>query len=136
MEITETDSELARLGGEETIGRWMALFYEKIGEHPLLAPMFPSLAESREKQIDYMVEFLGGPKRYTEKHGKAFLRFKHRHVKIGQPERDAWLALFLQTLREITDDPAMIEQIEARIAPIATAMINHRPEKEDSYYFN
>ena len=43
----------------------------------------------------FFVEFFGGPPLYSERYGQPFLRFRHRKVKIGQPERDAWMALLM-----------------------------------------
>ena len=128
---------LARLGGEEAVARWMTLFYDRVKTNSVLFPLFQEdLSVSREKQTAYMVEFLGGEAKYTEKYGKPFLRFRHRHVQIGQPERDAWLALFMETLLEITEDQEVISTIEAAVTPIANAMVNHKPGQQDAYYFN
>ena len=130
-------SELEQLGGEAGIRKWMTLFYGAVPDHPVLAPLFTAdLAISLERQTAYMIEFFGGPAKYTESYGKPFLRFRHRHIRIGEPERDAWLALLLKTLEEVTSDEDLIESVRRKIEPIATAMINHHPEKKDAYYFN
>jgi hemoglobin len=130
------EPDLQRLGGEVGIARWVERFYAKVAQEPLLAPMFPDLERAREKQEAYFVEFFGGPKRYTERHGKAFLRYKHRHLRIGRPERDAWMRLALESLREALDaDAALVEAVERRLAPIADAMVNHDPQRHDAYYF-
>jgi len=134
--MTET-SALARIGGEEAVTRWMTLFYDRVQADPVLSPLFTGdIAVSREKQIAYMIEFLGGEARYTEQYGKPFLRFKHRHVRIGQPERDAWLKHFMDTMRETVEDQEMIVVVETMITPIADAMINHKPDQKDAYFFN
>ena len=136
---TENQAEtvgLADLGGEEGISRWVERFYDAVARHPLLAPMFENLAVAREKQRTFFIEFFGGPKLYTETYGKPFLRFKHRNFKIGAAERDAWMELVMASLAEITSDAALIDALRSRLAPLATAMINYRPEKKDAYYFN
>ena len=128
---------LERLGGETGIAHWMELFYDRVAQNPILKPIFPGdLSESRKKQTAYMIEFLGGPKRYTEAYGKPFLRFKHRHFRIGVQERDAWMEAFLGSMREVTEDAGLIAEMEAAVGAIATAMVNHHPEKKDAYYFN
>jgi hemoglobin len=128
---------LERLGGAPGIRRWVERFYDKVAKHPLLGPLFPrDLRESREKQFRYFVEFFGGPPLYTEAHGPPYLRFKHRKVKIGEPERDAWLALLLESLREETSDESLVGEVAARVTPIANAMVNHHPSRKDAYYFN
>ena len=137
MEAKSSGTELTRLGGEEGVVRWMTLFYDMIAAHPQLASLFTrDLQVSRDKQIAFMVEMFGGPAKYTEQYGDAFLRFRHRHVKIGQEERDAWMELVMVSLAEITSDAALIEELRSRLAPLADGMINHRPDKKDAYYFN
>jgi len=129
--------DLERLGGEAGVRRWVDRFYDKVPAHPLLGPLFPpDLTDSRDKQWAFFVEFFGGERRYTERYGPAFLRFKHRKARIGQPERDAWMELMLASLREQTGDESLIARVAARLGPIATNMINHHPDKKDAQYFN
>lgn len=127
---------LESLGGDEGVQRWVRRFYDGIAADGLLAPMFRDLELSRVKQHAYFVEFFGGPKLYSEQYGQAFLRFKHRHVKIGQSERDAWMRLALSSLAEEVDNTEVLAAVEKRLAPIADGMINHHPEKHDAYYFH
>ena len=128
---------LDALGGEAGIRAWVNRFYDAIAAHDLLAPLFSrDIAESREKQFAYFVQFFGGAPLYEQRYGKAFLRFKHRHVRIGPPERDAWMGLLLAALRAGGAAEELVAQVQARMAPLANAMINHHPEKQDAYYFN
>jgi hemoglobin len=127
--------DLARLGGEEGIGRWVRRFYDRIGAHPLLAPLFHDLEQAREKQHAYFVEFFGGPRLYSERFGRPFLRYQHRHFRIGQAERDAWMALVMESLRDEIDDGETLTEVARRLGAIADAMINHHPEKKDAYFF-
>jgi len=127
---------LHRLGGAEGLRRIVDRFYDLVAADPVLAPLFPAdLTETRDKQWAYFVEFFGGPKLYSERHGKPFLRFKHRRVTIGRPERDAWMACLGAALRAEVADEALVAEVEARVAPIADAMVNHRPGQQDAYYF-
>ena len=127
--------ELERLGGEDGIARWVTRFYEKVARDPGLAPLFADLERARSKQQDYFVELFGGPRRYSERHGPPFLRYKHRAFRIGQPERDAWMRLALEALREMGAEEAVVAAAERTLAPIADAMINYRPDRQDAYYF-
>ena len=127
--------ELERLGGEAGIARWVELFYDKVAQDPLLAPLFDDLERARNRQRDYFVELFGGPKRYSERHGPPFLRFKHRKFRIGQAERDAWMRLAMESLREAVPDEAVQREVERLLAKIADAMINYRPDRRDAYYF-
>jgi hemoglobin len=137
MIAVDETSVLERLGGEEAVQRWVTAFYDAIARDPLLAPLFSSdLTLSREKQFAFFVQFLGGPARYSERFGRPFLRYLHRKVRIGQEERDAWMRLLLQSLREVTADEDLIGYLERKIAPVADHMINRHPERKDAQFFN
>ena len=128
---------LERLGGEEGIRRWVDRFYDQVPQDPVLAPLFPpDLSVSREKQAAYFTEFFGGPPLYSQTFGRPFMRYLHRNVRIGQPERDAWMNGMMAALRAERNDPALLEAVAARLEPMATQMINHHPERKDSYFFN
>ena len=127
--------DLQRLGGEEGIARWVARFYDKVARDAVLAPLFEDLERARAKQHDYFVELFGGPKRYSERHGPPFLRFKHRHFRIGQAERDAWMRLVIEALREEGTESAVLAEVQRKLGTIADAMINHHPERHDAHYF-
>jgi hemoglobin len=137
MNAIDETTVLERLGGEEAVRRWVTLFYEAIAGDPLLAPLFPAdLAPSREKQFAFFVQLLGGAPLYSQRYGRPFLRYLHRKVRIGQPERDAWMRLLLASLRRVTADEELIAHLERKIAVIADSMINHHPEHRDALYFN
>ncbi|MEE8436186.1 MAG: globin [bacterium] len=127
---------LAELGGEGGIGRWVERFYDAVARHRLLAPLFDELEVAREKQRAFFIEFFGGPKLYTETYGKPFLRFKHRHFKIGAAERDAWMELVMAALREEVAAEAILNEVAGRLGRLAELMVNHHEERRDSYYFN
>jgi hemoglobin len=125
------------LGGEPGIRRWVDRFYSQVPGNPVLAPLFPpDLTESADKQFAFFVEFFGGPALYSQKYGQAFLRYKHRKAKIGVPERDAWMGLMLSSLKDIVDNPELVQAVGERLDPIATHMINHDPDKKDAMHFN
>ena len=128
-------STLERLGGEEAIGRWVERFYDRVEKHPLLAPMFRDLPSARKKQFAYFVEAFGGAPLYTKAHGRPFLRFKHRHFRIGRPERDAWMELVMAALATEVTDKDLLREMEDWLGDLADRMINHHPGKKDAYHF-
>jgi hemoglobin len=132
----DPSTALQRLGGEEGIRAWVDRFYDAVSRDPLLAPLFPAdLGPSRQKQFEFFVQMLGGPALYTERHGQPFLRYRHRHITIGQAERDAWMSCLMASLHEVTRDEELIAFLERRIAPIADHMVNHRPDQKDARFF-
>lgn len=137
LQAKPAPTELELIGGETAIRRWVDRFYDRVSRDPVLAPLFPpDLTASRDKQFEFFVEFFGGAPLYTQRHGPAFLRFKHRKAKIGVPERDAWMRLMVSCLEEQVNDPALVARIKARLDPVATHMINHHPDRKDAQYFN
>jgi hemoglobin len=128
---------LERLGGENAVRAWVDHFYDSVMKVPVLAPLFTSdLDLSRDKQFRFFMQMLGGPQLYNERYGQPFLRYRHRHVKIGQPERDAWMTLLVESLRLVTQDEELIAFLQTRIAPIADHMVNHQPARKDALHFN
>lgn len=137
MERSEVKPIIEDLGGEAVVRDWVERFYGRITRDSLLAPLFPEdITESRDKQMAFFVEFFGGPALYSEQYGQPFLRYRHRKVKIGRPERDAWMALLMESLREITADNDLIRKVEEKVGAMADHMINHRPDQKDAMYFN
>ncbi len=137
MTDSVAETFLQRLGGEEAVRRWVNLFYDAVSQDAVLAPLFPEdLTDSRDKQFAFFVQYFGGPALYSERYGNPFLRYLHRHVKIGQRERDAWMLRLMETLRQVISDEALATEIERTVGPLADHMINHHPERKDALYFN
>jgi hemoglobin len=137
MTAIDDSTVLERLGGEEAVRRWVDLFYTAVQADEVLAPLFPDdLTESREKQFAFFVQMLGGRPLYQERYGHPFLRYKHRKIAIGVPERDAWMRRVTESLRAVSADQEVVAYIERRLAPIADHMINHHPERKDAQFFN
>ncbi len=137
MTDSVAETILQRLGGEEAVRRWVTLFYDAVSQDAVLAPLFPGdLTDSRDKQFAFFVQYFGGPALYSERYGNPFLRYLHRHVKIGRSERDAWMLRLMETLRQVISDEALATEIERTIGPLDDHMINHHPERKDALYFN
>ncbi len=125
------------LGAEAGLTRLVDLFYDLIEQDSVLRHLFPEdMTEARQKQALYFIQHFGGPDHYTRQHGKPFLRFKHRHAVIGQPERDAWMACFEKALADGGVPQALARQVLENLTPLADAMINSKPGVRDAQYFN
>ncbi|WP_217585919.1 globin [Lentibacillus saliphilus] len=89
------------IGGYETIDRLVTAFYNRVGNHPLLTPIFPEdLTETARKQRMFLTQFFGGPKAYTEERGHPMMRRRHLPFPITPERRDAWLACMDAALEE------------------------------------
>jgi hemoglobin len=116
--------------------RLVEVMYDHVAASEVLRPLFPGdLGETRDKQRRYFIEIFGGAPLYTQVHGQAFLRYRHRHVTIGEPERNAWMVCFEAGLDAVCTDPDLRAHLVARIGRIADAMVNHRPGQHDATFF-
>ena len=81
------------IGGDEPLRLVTQSFYERVGTDPILRPMYPAdLEESRRRLFLFLVQFFGGPARYSEERGHPRLRMRHFPFAIDRQARDHWLA--------------------------------------------
>lgn len=89
------DASFQAAGGEAGIARLVQDFYREMSSLPQaqkIRGMHPDdLTVSIDKLSRFLCGWLGGPKRFSEKYGKIQIPVAHRHLPIGEAERDAWL---------------------------------------------
>lgn len=90
------DASFRAAGGEEGLRRLSDDFYDEMERDPnarTILRMHPSdLTVSRDKLARFLCGWLGGPPRFREKYGPIKLPRAHRHLRVAETERDAWLA--------------------------------------------
>ncbi|OYY59741.1 MAG: hypothetical protein B7Y61_23655 [Rhizobiales bacterium 35-66-30] len=79
-----------------------------------------------------MCEWTGGPKLYSVEKGHPRLRQRHMGFKIGNAERDAWLACMRGALEETVADEAARREIDDALAKLADWMRNQADNPHDS----
>ncbi|MCY3833230.1 MAG: globin [Chloroflexi bacterium] len=80
------------VGGEEPLRLVVESFYDKVAGDRVLRPMYPAdLAESKRRLFLFLVQFFGGPSRYSEERGHPRLRMRHFPFAIDRQARDHWL---------------------------------------------
>jgi len=80
------------IGGEEPLRLVVESFYDKVERDQALRPMYPDdLAESKRRLFLFLVQFFGGPSRYSEERGHPRLRMRHFPFAIDRLARDHWL---------------------------------------------
>lgn len=90
------------LGGEQIIHQLVDAFYERVGQHPSLAPIFPNdSSETARKQKQFLTQYLGGPALYTSEHGHPMLRARHMPFEITPKRANAWLSCMEEAMDEI-----------------------------------
>jgi len=91
------------LGGAAGCRRLSEAFYARVGQDPLLRPIFPSgsLHCAIEEFAAYLVQFLDGPQEHSQRRWWLSLRESHSRFRIGVAERDVWMGLMSATLDEL-----------------------------------
>ena len=79
------------LGGEESLRLIVDAFYDKVEADAVLRPMYPAdLTESKRRLFLFLLQFFGGPARYSEERGHPRLRLRHFPFAIDRQARDHW----------------------------------------------
>src|SRR5713101_2055091 len=90
---TQGNTLYERVGGEPFFGALVARFYAGVERDPLLRPLYPQdLGPPSQHLALFLVQYWGGPRTYSEQRGHPRLRMRHVPFRIGQAEREAWLA--------------------------------------------
>lgn len=104
MAEDEAKTPFEAIGGEAGVRALVERFYTLMSERPdardIRAMHAADLAPMVDRLTTYLVGWMGGPRRYTERFGPVIVPAAHRAFAIGERERDAWLACFAQALAE------------------------------------
>ncbi|MCA1031082.1 globin [Bacillus timonensis] len=120
------------IGGEETISKLVDAFYNKVGQHPLLTPIFPDdLTETARKQKQFLTQYLGGPQLYTEEHGHPMMRARHLPFEITPTRAKAWLSCMSEAMDEIGLEGQIRTQFFDRLILTAQHMVNTPDDELD-----
>lgn len=89
--------------GEQTIVDMVAAFYRRVRVDDLLGPLYPAddWEGSEERLRDFLVFRFGGSDRYVRERGHPRLRMRHAPFKIGVAERDRWIDLMNEAIKEV-----------------------------------
>ena len=107
----------------------MAAFYRRVKTDPLIGKMYPhdDWAGSEKRLADFIVYRFGGPQTYLQERGHPRLRMRHLPFSIGLVERDQWLKLMGEAMRETGISEEAAEVMIPFFAQVADMMRN-RPE--------
>jgi hemoglobin len=113
-------------GGEATFRLLVARFYARVGDDPLLRPLYPEadLASATERLTLFLIQYWGGPHSYHEQRGHPRLRMRHQPFAIGPAERDAWLKHMTAAVESLELSPAVRKALVDYFEIASTAMIN------------
>lgn len=101
----DTQTTYEKIGGEATVSRLTARFYELMATVPQFAElraMHPEdLGGSRDKLFMFLSGWFGGPDLFVEKFGHPKLRARHMPFAIGVRERDQWVACMVLAMEDV-----------------------------------
>lgn len=130
MDVTgEPTSFFEAVGGEETFRRLVHAFYQGVAADPQLRAVYPSrdLGPAEEHLRQFLIQYWGGPATYSELRGHPRLRMRHRHFRIGEAERDAWLRHMRAALDEIGLDRTHDARLWEYLVMAAHSLVNQEP---------
>jgi hemoglobin len=95
-----TDTAFERWGGEQFFTDLVERFYAGVATDPLLRPLYPDdLTEPKAHLALFLIQYWGGPRRYSEQRGHPRLRMRHSPFAIGTAQADAWLCHMIDSVR-------------------------------------
>lgn len=119
-------STLCARVGESKLREMVTAFYRRVRGDDLIGVMYPAddWAGAEKRLADFIVYRFGGPQTYIEERGHPRLRGRHMPFAIGLAERDRWLDLMGQSMREVGISEADAPLICAFFAQVADMMRN------------
>ncbi|MFT4412485.1 globin [Fredinandcohnia humi] len=119
------------IGGEETLSKLVDAFYNRVGQHPDLSPIFPdNLSETARKQKQFLTQYLGGPALYSYEHGHPMLRARHMPFEITPTRANAWLSCMRAAMDEVGLEGSVRAEFYNRLVLTAQHMINTPDEQK------
>lgn len=112
--------------GEEKIRRLVSAFYDRVKKDDVIGPMYPQNDwEGAEKRLaDFLCFRFGGPDHYLRERGHPRLRARHLPFQIGLKERNRWLDLMGEAMREAEIPEQYAPALGAFFAQVADFMRN------------
>ncbi len=88
----DAPSPYLQIGGATGVRDLVDAFYDLIeSESPVLRAMLPDdTSESRDKLLEFLSGWMGGPPLYWERRGHPALRMRHSPFDIGPYEAEEW----------------------------------------------
>lgn len=120
------ESQIIHKIGESGFERLVSAFYRRISSDDLIGPLYPEddLDGAQRRLADFLIQRFGGSARYSDQRGHPRLRMRHAPFAIGQAERDRWLALMREAMKECDLDDEVTELLWPYFVSTANHMMN------------
>lgn len=123
-----TNPHYARIGGHEAITQLVDAFYRAMDTLPQAATIRamhePDLRATKAVLVQYLSEWMGGPKQYTPERGAPMLRRRHHPFAIDAAARDAWMLCMRTALAQVCHDEALRLELDAAFYKVADFIRN------------
>ena len=114
-----------RIGGRAVIERVVTEFYARVEQDPELRALFPDdMTEGRQKQAEFLEQWLGGEPRYSELYGHPRLRMRHFPFLIDERAAGRWLRHMGTAFRDAGVGEQEMQEVFAGLGPLARHMVN------------
>ena len=131
MDVSKEPSLFEWAGGMPAFERLTAIFYARVRQDPLLAPMFAHASPEHPAHVAaFIAEVFGGPRAYTPRGGHPEMVRRHLGRALTEVQRRRWATL----LAECADEAGLPTDPEFRSAFVAyiewgsrLAVINSQP---------
>ena len=137
--MAETDDQTGtyfiRIGGAPAVSRIVDAFYsrmDRLAEARVIRAMHQEdLGPTKAILKDYLGEWLGGPRLYSQKRGHPRLRMRHTRFAIGPAERAAWVTCMRGALEDAVPDEGIRRNIEQKLYQLADWVRNDEDNPHD-----
>lgn len=125
VDLPDTNVFLA-VGGRPFFDALVERFYAAVEHDQVLRPLYPDdLAESIRHTAGFLAQFWGGgTAQYSDERGHPRLRMRHAGFRVGQRERDHWLAHMVAAVESSDAPPAIQARMIEYFEMASTHMIN------------
>ena len=107
------DSLGGRAGLEHLIDTYLRILQTKPEAASLSAMYRRGFEHYRERMLEYLSGYLGGPGLYLQNHGLPMLREQHRFMTITPIMRDQWYGCMIDAIHETVQDPKLAAELKA-----------------------
>lgn len=109
--------------------RLAATFYARVDRDALLRPLFPgkSMTCAIQEFAAFLIQFLGGPSRDSQRRWWLSLRESHLRFRIGTEEREAWSSHMAEVLADAQIDELARRALYGFFAHASAYVVNHGP---------
>lgn len=126
--MTEQASLYSRLGAETGLQEFVQHLYQYMDTleqaREIRAMHTLSLDEAGLRLYRFLSGMLGGPPLFLQHYGEPRLRRRHMHLKIGNAQRDAWMACARHAAAQMNWEQALQDELLQRLEDMASHLRN------------